>query len=45
MGKAYCSFDTRATAGFGANSESPTDQVKSFAHANQSESGSWRGDV
>ena len=45
IGPADCRFDTRATAAFGVDSEFPTDQVKSFAHANQSESGSWLGGV
>src|SRR5580704_3668733 len=40
LGQVDCRFDTRATAGFGMDEEFPTDQVKPFAHADQSESGS-----
>lgn len=45
MGRVDCRFDARATAEFGVDREFPTDQMKSFAHADQSESGSSRGGV
>src|ERR1700722_10053056 len=40
IGQVDCRFNSRATAGFGVESEFPTDQVKPFTHANQSETGS-----
>ena len=38
-------FDARARARFGGDGEFPTDQEKSFAHADQSEPGSCLGGV